>query len=101
MMSGMELPVKAIRDQVSSAIDLIIQQSRFRDGTRKITSITEITGMEGDIISMQDLFVYETEGKIDTNGKFKGDFRSTGVRPYCLEKIKQNGVPINYDWFKD
>lgn len=99
MMSGMELPVKAIRDQVASAIDLIIQQSRLRDGTRKVTSITEITGMEGDVVSMQDLFVYETEGRMDGSGKFKGEFRSTGVRPYCVEKIKQNGVPINNDWF--
>lgn len=99
MMSGMELPIKAIRDQVASAIDLIIQQSRLRDGTRKVTSITEITGMEGDVVSMQDLFVYETEGRLDSGGKFKGEFRSTGVRPYCVEKIKQNGVPINNDWF--
>jgi pilus assembly protein CpaF len=101
MMSGMELPLKAIRDQVASAIDLIIQQSRLRDGTRKITSITEITGMEGDVVSMQDLFVYDTEGKLDTSGKFKGKFRATGVHPYCTEKIKQNGVPINNDWFSN
>ena len=99
MMSGMELPIKAIRDQVASAIDLIIQQSRLRDGTRKVTSITEITGMEGDVVSMQDLFVYETEGRMDTGGKFKGEFRATGVRPYCVEKIKQNGVLVNNDWF--
>lgn len=101
MMSGMELPLKAIRDQVASAIDMIIQQSRLRDGTRKITSVTEITGMEGDVVSMQDLFVYETEGKLDTDGKFKGAFRATGVRPHCLEKIRQNGVPINNDWFSN
>ncbi len=101
MMSGMELPLKAIRDQVASAIDLIIQQSRLRDGTRKITSVSEIVGMEGDVVSMQELFVYETEGKIDSGGKFKGQFRATGVRPYCTEKIKQNGVPINNDWFSN
>ena len=101
MMSGMELPLKAIRDQVASAIDLIIQQSRFRDGTRKITSITEVIGMEGEIVSMQDLFVYETEGRLDSGGKFKGEFRATGVRPYCVEKIKQNGVPVNNDWFSN
>jgi len=101
LMSGMELPIRAIRDQVSSAIDLIIQQSRFRDGTRKITSITEVIGMEGDVVSMQDLFVYETEGRLDSSGKFKGQFRATGVRPYCIEKIKQNGVPVNNDWFSN
>ncbi len=101
LMSGMELPMRAIRDQVASAIDLIIQQSRFRDGTRKITSITEITGMEDDVISMQDLYVYETEGKLDSGGKFKGQFRATGVRPYCLDKIKQNGVAVSNEWFSN
>ena len=84
MMSGMELPLKAIRDQVASAIDLIIQQSRLRDGTRKVTSISEVVGMEGDIVSMQEIFRYETEGHVDASGKFIGKFKATGVRPYCL-----------------
>ena len=101
LMSGMELPMRAIRDQVASAIDLIIQQSRFRDGSRKITSITEITGMEEDVVSMQDLFVYETEGKLDSAGRFIGRFRATGVRPYCIDKIKQNGVAVSNDWFSN
>ncbi|MBQ4627354.1 MAG: CpaF family protein [Clostridia bacterium] len=101
LMSGMELPIKAIRDQVSSAIDLIVQQSRLRDGTRKITSITEVVGMEGDVVSMQDIFVYETDGTVDTTGKFVGRFRATGVRPNCLEKIKGNGVTVNNEWFAD
>ena len=99
LMSGMELPLRAIRDQISSAIDLIVQQSRLRDGTRKITSITEIIGMEGDVVSMQDLFVYETDGTVDASGKFVGRFRATGVRPNCLEKIKGNGVTVNNEWF--
>ncbi|MBR4050432.1 MAG: CpaF family protein [Clostridia bacterium] len=99
LMSGMELPLRAIRDQISSAIDLIVQQSRLRDGTRKITSITEIIGMEGDVVSMQDLFVYETDGTVDASGKFVGRFRATGVRPNCLEKIKENGVTVNNEWF--
>ena len=99
LMSGMELPLRAIRDQISSAIDIIVQQSRLRDGTRKITSITEIIGMEGDIVSMQDLFVYETDGTVDASGKFIGKFRATGVRPHCLEKIKGNGVTVNNEWF--
>ncbi len=101
LMSGMELPLKAIRDQVSSAIDLIVQQSRLRDGTRKITSITEIVGMEGDVVSMQDIFVYETDGRVDASGKFIGRFRATGVRPNCLEKIRGNGVAVNNEWFAD
>ncbi|MCR5835855.1 MAG: CpaF family protein [Lachnospiraceae bacterium] len=99
MMSGMELPVKAIRDQASSAIDLIVQQSRLRDGSRKITQITEVTGMEGDIVSLQDIFVYETEGAVDTNGKFKGSFKATGILPKCVDKIRGNGVLINNEWF--
>ena len=101
LMSGMELPLRAIRDQISSAIDIIVQQSRLRDGTRKITSITEIIGMEGDIVSMQDIFVYETDGTVDATGKFVGKFNATGVRPNCLEKIKGNGVTVNNEWFAD
>ena len=101
LMSGMELPLKAIRDQISSAIDLIVQQSRLRDGTRKITSITEVIDMEGDVVSMQDIFVYETDGTVDASGKFVGKFRATGVRPKCLEKIKGNGVTVNNEWFAD
>lgn len=101
LMSGMELPLKAIRDQISSAIDIIVQQSRLRDGTRKITSITEIVGMEGDIVSMQDIFVYETDGTVDASGKFVGKFHATGVRPNCLEKIRGNGVSVNNEWFAD
>ncbi len=101
LMSGMELPLRAIRDQISSAIDLIVQQSRLRDGTRKITSITEVVGMEGDIVSMQDIFVYETDGTVDASGKFVGKFKATGVRPNCLEKIRGNGVAVNNEWFAE
>ena len=99
MMSGMELPVKAIRDQASSAIDLVIQQSRLRDGSRKVTSITEVVGMEGDVVSLQDIFVYETDGTLDSRGKFKGQFRATGVVPMCIEKIRGNGVVVKNEWF--
>ncbi len=101
LMSGMELPLKAIRDQISSAIDLIVQQSRLRDGTRKITSISEVVGMEGDIVSMQEIFVYETDGTVDASGKFVGRFRATGVRPNCIEKIRGNGVTVSNEWFAD
>ena len=98
LMAGMELPLKAIREQISSAVDVIVQQSRFRDGTRKVTAISEVVGMEGDIISLQDIFVYEQEG-VDPTGKIKGRFRATGVHPKCIEKIKNNGVVVNDDWF--
>lgn len=99
MMSGLELPSRAIREQISSAIDLIVQQSRLRDGTRKITSICEVSGIEGDIVQLQDIFRYETDGDLDLNGKFRGEFKPTGIMPKTLEKIRENGVMINNDWF--
>lgn len=99
MMSGMELPLKAIRDQVCSAIDIIVHQSRLRDGTRKILSITEICGMDDDVISLQDIFTYTTSGQMDSTGKFRGAFHATGVRPYCVDKIRENGVAVFDDWF--
>lgn len=99
MMAGMELPLLAVRNQIASAVDIIVQQTRLRDGTRRVTNITEITGMEGDIISMQDLFVFETQGQMDSQGRFKGRFKGTGIRPQCLEKIRNNGVPVYEEWF--
>ena len=101
MMSGSELPSKAIRDQVSSAINIIVQQARLRDGSRKVTSISEIVGMEGDVVRMQDIFVYDTDGEFDSNGKFKGTFKPTGIIPKCVEKIKESGVVVSNDWFND
>lgn len=101
LMSGMDLPVRAVRDQISSAVDIVIQQARFRDGTRKVTNITEITGMEGDVIVMQDIFVLENTGQVDSQGKFKTRFKPTGIRPHCLKKITGNGVPINDEWFRE
>ena len=98
MMSGMELPVTAIRQQCAGALDLIVQQARLRDGSRKITSICEITGMEGDIITTQEIFRYVVDG-LDSNNKFTGHFKSTGVFPQCCDKVKSNGVEINNSWF--
>lgn len=98
MMAGMELPVTAIRQQVSGALDLIVQQARLRDGSRKITSICEITGMEGDIITTQEIFRYVVDG-MDSDNKFIGHFESTGVVPHCGDKIKSNGVELDNTWF--
>jgi len=98
-MAGMDLPLFAIRNQIASAVDIIVQQSRLRDGTRRITNITEVTGMEGDVVSMQDLFVFETQGQMDSLGRFKGHFKSTGIRPQCLDKIRNNGIAIFEEWF--
>ncbi len=99
MMSGSELPSKAIRDQVASAINLIVQVARLRDGSRKLVSVSEIVGMEGDVIRMQEIFKYDTEGELDASGKFKGEFKATGIIPKCIDKIRENGVAINNDWF--
>lgn len=98
MMAGMELPVRAIREQMASAFDLIIQQSRFRDGSRKITHLTEVLGMEGDIITLQDIFIYENEGVDDFN-RLKGRFLATGVRPKFLDKLAAAGVGLPDDVF--
>lgn len=92
MMAGMELPVRAIREQISSAIDLVIHQSRMRDGTRKVTSITEVSGMEGDIITMTDIYVFEQLGFED--GKVIGRLRPTGLRPKFMDKIDEAGIRL-------
>lgn len=99
LMSGMELPLKAIRDQVASAIDIIVYQTRFRDGTRKVTNIAEVLGMEGDIITLQDIFTFKPEG-LDSNGKIKGRYLATGIRPQIVEKFKNSGVMVRDEWFK-
>lgn len=98
LMSGLELPVRAIREQISSAIDLIIQQSRMRDGSRKITHVTEVQHMEGNTITMQDIFRYQQQG-YDENGKAVGRYVSTGLKPNFLEKFAVNGVEIPEDFF--
>jgi pilus assembly protein CpaF len=92
LMAGMDLPVRAIREQVASAIDLICQQERMRDGTRKITSITEVSGMEGDVITMTDIFVFEQTGM--ENGKIIGRLRPTGLRPKFMDKIETAGINL-------
>jgi pilus assembly protein CpaF len=96
LMSGMNLPIKAIRDQVASAIDLIVQQSRLSDGSRKITYITEIQGMEGDIIILQDIFRFDQRG-LDNKGKVKGEFVATGIMPKFVQKLKERGIIIPPD----
>ncbi len=98
MMSGMELPSSAIRQQVAGAIDLIVQQARLRDGTRKITSISEVTGMEGQVIVMQEIFKYVPQG-YDENNRSIGQFVGTGVRPKCCEKMSASGVQVDDRWF--
>jgi len=92
MMAGMDIPMRAIREQVSSAIDLVVHQERMRDGTRKVVNITEVTGMEGDVITMTDIFVYEQLGY--ENNKVIGRMRPTGLRPKFMEKIEASGIHL-------
>ncbi len=92
MMAGMDLPVRAIREQIASAVDLVIHQDRMRDGTRKVVNITEIAGMEGDVVTMTDIYVFEQSGI--ENGKIIGKLRPTGLRPRFYEKIEAAGIHL-------
>lgn len=94
LMAGMDLPLRAIREQISSAVDLIIHQSRFKDGTRKITHVTEVVGMEGDVITIQDVFLFKQTG-IDSNGKVLGGLEPTGIMPSFIEELKSAGIEID------
>ncbi len=93
LMAGVELPLKAVREQISSALDLLVYQNRFKDGTRRITKITEVQKMEGDIITLQDVFIFEEKG-LDEHGKTLGNFRSTGVIPKCLSTLEERGIHL-------
>ena len=98
LMSGLELPVRAIREQVASAVDIIIQQSRMKDGSRKITHITEVQHMEGDTITTQDIFRFEQTG-LDSDGKIQGFFSPTGLLPGFLDKFRLSGVTLPEGFF--
>jgi len=95
LMSGMELGVRAIREQISSALNLIVHQARLKDGTRRVTHITEIVGMEGDVITLQDIYLFDWSAGLDENGRFKGRLKATGLRPTFLDKLQDRGVHID------
>jgi pilus assembly protein CpaF len=98
-MGATHLAERAMRQQIASAIQLVVQQTRLSDGSRKITSISEVTGMEGDVITMQEIFVFEKMG-ITQDGKVIGRFRATGVRPKCCERLKASGIHLPADMFE-
>jgi pilus assembly protein CpaF len=98
LMAGFDLPVRAIREQVSSAINLIVHISRHRDGTRRVTHVTEIAGMEGDIITLQDIFVFHQTG-VDPRGNVLGEIRATGLRPKCADDFEREGIELPSDLF--
>ena len=94
LMAGIDLPIRAIRDQVAGAIDLIVQQARLRDGTRRIVAITEVAGMEGDVITLQDLFTFDYSAGRDEHGRFLGSLRSTGLRPKFTQNLQDLGIEL-------
>jgi pilus assembly protein CpaF len=99
LMAGMDLPMRAIREQTASAIDLIVHQSRFKDGSRRMTHVTEVVGMEGDVITLQDLFLFDHQMGTDPYGRNLGVLRSTGLRPKFLDKIGSVGVTLDPSMF--
>ena len=98
LMAGMDLPLKVIRHQIASAIDLIVQQTRFRDGTRKVTSITEVVGMEGETVTMTDIFKFQQSG-VGPDGEILGELRSTNIRPMFYPRLETSGIKLGPEVF--
>jgi pilus assembly protein CpaF len=95
LMAGMELTVRAIREQIASALDVVVHQSRLKDGTRRITHVTEVVGMEGDIVTLQDIFLFDFKAGVDELGKFRGQLQPTGLRPGFLDKLADRAIEIS------
>jgi pilus assembly protein CpaF len=94
LLAGFDLPIRAIREQVASAIDVVIQQTRFKEGSRHVTHVTEVVGMEGDVITLQDLFLFDHAMGFDETGRSLGTLRSTGISPRFVEKLSRHGITI-------
>jgi pilus assembly protein CpaF len=99
MMAGFDLPMRAIREQIAAAVDLIIHVSRLKDGTRRVTHVTEVEGMEGDIITLQDLFLFDFGMGVDENGVYKGRLKATGIRPTFSQDLENQGIRLPADLF--
>jgi pilus assembly protein CpaF len=99
LMAGMELPMRAIREQMASALDMVVHISRLRDGTRRVTHVSEIMGMEGEVVVMQDLYLFDYGMGIDEDGKFLGHLKSTGIRPTFAEKLSDQGISLEAELF--
>ena len=100
MMAGMDLPIKAMRQQISSAVDLIVQANRLQGGPRKVTQLSEVLGMEGDVIIMQEIFRFKQLG-IDQNGRCYGQFEATGVRPGFIARLEASGIKLPTNLFQE
>ena len=99
LMAGMDLPVRVIREQMSSALDVVVHLTRLRDGTRRVTHVSEVMGMEGDVIVLQDLYLFDYGMGMDEDGKFLGRLKSTGIRPHCTERLANNGISLESSLF--
>ena len=99
MMAGMELSSRSIREQIASAVQLIVYQQRLKDGTRRFTHVTEVAGMEGEVITLQDIFLFDFSAGIDDEGRFRGRLKSTGLRPKFLDKLAERGVYVDPEVF--
>jgi pilus assembly protein CpaF len=99
MMAGMDLSSRSIREQISSAIQLIVHQQRLKDGTRRFTHVTEVVGMEGEVITLQDIFVFDFSAGVDEEGRFRGKLKSTGLRPKFLDKLIERGIHVDGEVF--
>ncbi len=99
LMAGFDLPVRAIREQMASAIDVIVQLTRLRDGTRRVTHITEVQGMEGEVITLQDIFLFDFGAGVDEHGRYRGQLKATGIRPKFAEKLADQGIRLGADMF--
>jgi pilus assembly protein CpaF len=94
LMAGMDLPLKAVREQIASAVDIIVHLTRLRDGSRRVTHVTEVQGMESDVITLQDAFVFDYSAGVDHTGRFLGTTRFTGVRPGFTERFAERGIEL-------
>jgi pilus assembly protein CpaF len=99
LMSGMDLGIRAIREQISAALNVIVHQSRMKDGTRRITHVTEIVGMEGEVITLQDLFLFDYSAGVDSEGKLLGGLKATGLRPHFVERMQERGIVVPAEVF--
>jgi pilus assembly protein CpaF len=94
LMAGMDLTIKAVREQIAAAVDLIVHQARLKDGTRRFTHVTEVVGMEGDVITLQDVFMFDWHAGVDEDGRFRGRLKATGLRPTFLDRLEDKGISL-------
>jgi pilus assembly protein CpaF len=94
LMAGMDLPIRAVREQIAAAIDLVVHLNRLRDGTRRVTRITEVQGLEGDVVTLQDIFTFDYKSGVDEHGRYLGRLRPTGIRPTFGERLEHAGIAL-------